>query len=260
MSQMLITANGRDLPDLRSWAERNDFGLELQAFADPATLDGHLEHVLAEHHRALAGFPGMLGVHGAFYDLSSASMDTAILGITRRRYEQNLWIAAELNARYVVFHINYPNSLKVPNMRPSWHRRQVAFWASLVEDAGRLGVTMLLENSAETDPSLLADILAEIGSPWLRACLDVAHATLYSEVPLDEWVAAFEPYLYSCHLNNHDGKLDLHWPLCTGVINYRQVLPRLQGLAKPPLLTLEMASVADMEASLPCFNSHGTLV
>jgi sugar phosphate isomerase/epimerase len=250
MDQVLIATDTNDVLAYRHWAEQVDMGLELQAFTDPELLANNWHEILREHQRQLAGFRGCLGLHGAFYDLLSASLDPGVVELTRRRYRQNLHAAQVLGARYVVFHANYMGILKLPDYQPGWHRRQVDFWSHFAEEAAATGIYLLLENMWEDDPTIITDVLAEVNSPNLRACLDVAHAALYSRIPILEWIETFAPYLHCCHLNNHDGRLDLHWPLGQGIIDYEPVLASLRRLPNPPLLTLEMSSRTFLEASL----------
>jgi sugar phosphate isomerase/epimerase len=251
MDQVLISTEREDLCSHIEWAERMGFGLELQAFADPRVLAGEWRTVLKEHKKQLAHFDGRLGLHGAFYDMISASLDPEVVRLTRRRYRQNLQAAAELGAEYVVFHVNYMGTLKLPNYRHGWHERQVEFWSRFVEEAELIGVHLLLENLWEDEPALIANILAVINHPCLRACLDVAHATLYSTVSIDEWITCVSPFIYCCHLNNHNGEVDLHWPLNQGVVSYPPILEELRHLERPPLLTLEMPDRGRMMDSLP---------
>jgi sugar phosphate isomerase/epimerase len=250
MDQVLITTEVKDVAAYRLWAEESGLGLELQAFSDPQLLAGDWQAILRDHQRLLAGFRGCLGLHGAFYDLISASLDPGVVRLTRERYRQNLHAAQELGAGYVVFHANYMGILKLPDYRPGWHRRQVDFWSRFAEEAAAAGLYLLLENMWEDDPTIITDVLAEVNSPHLRACLDIAHAVLYSRTPVAEWIETFEPYLHCCHLNNHDGHLDLHWPLDQGVIDYPPVLRHLRRLPRPPLLTLEMADQNSLKAGL----------
>jgi sugar phosphate isomerase/epimerase len=258
MDRVLITTEVNDVAAYRLWAEELGMGLELQAFTDPQLLSSNWRTTLCDHRRRLTGFQGCLGLHGAFYDLISASLDPDVVQLTRERYRQNLHVAQELGAGYVVFHASYMGILKLPDYRPGWHRRQVDFWSRFVEEAAASGLFLLLENMWEDDPTIITDVLAEVNSPNLRACLDVAHAALYSRLPLSHWIDTFAPYLYCCHLNNHDGTLDLHWPLSRGVIDYPPILTRLRRLANPPLLTLEMADRDSVEASLPFLHLNGT--
>jgi sugar phosphate isomerase/epimerase len=126
----------------------------------------------------------------------------------------------------------------------------VEFWAPLAEEAAALNIHLLLENMWEDDPTIITDVLAQVNNPFLQGCLDIAHATLFSTLPVQQWVNTFTPFLFCCHLNNHDGLLDQHWPLHQGIIDYNPILSLLRALPRPPLLTLEMPCRSCVEGSL----------
>ena len=249
-SEVILATHCSDITPYRQLSTGKGYGLELQAFFDPQVLAGDWRRVLDEHQRALAGFEGTIGMHGAFFDLNSGSLDPAINAVVRLRLRQNLNIARKLRAKYIVFHANYLSMFKVPYYRQYWHERQVDFWQEIVEEAAAARVHILLENVAEDDPTILTDLLAEVNNPFFGACLDVAHTFLYSKRSIYTWIDALAPYLYVCHLNNHDGKLDQHWPLSQGVIDYDPILSYLSQLLYPPKLTLEVPNQAAMKQSL----------
>ncbi|MCB8918659.1 MAG: sugar phosphate isomerase/epimerase [Ardenticatenaceae bacterium] len=250
MDQLLLATYSLDFLDYRTWAETMGCGLELHTFTEPAVLAGDLPAIVARHKRQLRGFRGRLGLHGAFYDMVSASLDPEIVAVTRKRYRQNLQTAAALDAQYVVFHANYMGGFKLPNYRPGWHQRQLDFWGPFTLEAASHGLVVLLENMWAPEPEIIADLIRDVNSPNLRSCLDIAHATLFSSLPIQRWIEVLSPYLYCCHLNNHDGQLDLHLPLTQGVVDYAALLPQLRRLAHPPLFTLELPDRASIEASL----------
>jgi sugar phosphate isomerase/epimerase len=253
MDRLLITTDYDNLSGSLDLATREPIGLELQLFSDPLILSERFEQTLAEVRQQLAGFRIPIGVHGAFMDMSPGSPDPAVAALTRERYRQGLQAAAALGAGYMVVHLNYLGLFKLDNYRQGWHQRQLAFWAAFAQEAAEAGVPILLENSWEDEPALITAILDEVGHPFLRACLDVAHATLYGKLPIEAWIKAFEPYLHCCHLNNHDGQTDLHWPLGEGIVDYDEVLASLRGLAEPPLLVLELNNLNHVRQSLKFF-------
>jgi len=254
MDQILFAVYDRDVRAYRRRAEELHCGLELHIFSEPAVLSGELEPLLRSYKRQLNGFQGQLGLHGAFYDMVSASVDPEIVAVSRKRFRQNLRIAAELGASYVVFHANYMGGLKLANYRAGWHQRQVDFWGAFAGEAEPLGLTLLLENMWAGDPHVIGDVLSDVNRPNFRACFDIAHAALYSERSFAEWLRVLAPFLYCCHLNNHDGLLDQHWPLKRGVIDYMRVLPTLRALSAPPLFTLELPNWESIAASLALFS------
>jgi sugar phosphate isomerase/epimerase len=252
----ISTYSLEDIAAYRPHAERLHGGLELHTFADPALLccNGDLEHIVAHYEAALAGFPGILGFHGAFYDMISASVDPDVVALTLRRYRQGVDIAGRLHGDYIIFHANYMGGWKLANYRAGWHERQVNFWRPFVEEAAARGLTVLLENMWAPEPEILYDVLAAVNHPAMRACLDMAHAALYSQEPLSHWIEVLAPYLHVCHLNNTDGVLDNHLPLGAGIIGYGPILNQLRALPQPPLLTLEMPSWEIVSSSLPFFD------
>lgn len=243
-----------DIAPYRDWAEQLQCGLELHTFADPGALDGDMDGMIAEHRRLLQGFRGPLGFHGAFYDMVSGSLDPEVVSVTRRRYRQNLAIASALNGQYVIFHANYMGAFKLANYRAGWHRRQVKFWRTLVDEAADRQLTVLLENMWADDPTVISDILGEVDNPQFLACLDVSHAVLFSDRPLLNWIELLQPRLHCCHFNNTDGDLDLHWPLEKGIIDPEPIIGRLRRLPLPPYMTLELPDWPTIARSLRYFD------
>lgn len=246
---LLATYSLEHVLTYRPWAEQMGYGLELHNFVNPAQLTDLPQQLIA-YKQALRDFAGPVGLHGAFYDMVSASVDPAIVKLTRHRYQQSLEIAGELGASYVVFHMNYMGGFKLANYRAGWHQRQVDFWGEFIQMSAHFGITVLLENMWADDPCLAKDILAEVNHPQLRACFDVAHAALFSPTPLDVWFTTLAPYIHCLHVNNHDGSLDLHWPLNRGTIDYKAVLQQVAQLPRPVHLTLEMPDRQHIETSL----------
>lgn len=255
MNQTLFTTyTGEDLERYRQWAERLGCGLEIHTFSKPSILsqNGSLGASVQFHERALEGFNGPLGFHGAFYDMVSASVDPEVVALTRRRYRQNLEIASRLGGEYVVFHANYMGGLKLANYRTGWHERQVEFWHSFMrKEAADFDLYVLLENMWADEPQIISDIVDAVNHPRLQICFDMAHAQLFSLHPLEVWIDVFGSHLYCCHLNNTDGYLDQHWSLEKGVIDYPPLLERLRTVEPPPLLTLEMPDLETIASSLP---------
>ncbi|NLF65439.1 MAG: sugar phosphate isomerase/epimerase [Chloroflexi bacterium] len=250
---LYATYNLDDITFYRPQAERLQGGLELHMFSEPTLLssNGQIDEAIAAYAAALKGYSGILGFHGAFYDMVSASLDPEVVALTLRRYRQGLEIASQLGGDYLVFHANYMGGWKLPNYQIGWHERQVAFWRPFAAEAAERGIYVLLENMWAPDPAILRDVIEEVDNPYMRACLDVAHATLYSELPISHWIEVLAPYLSLCHLNNTDGRLDNHAPLGEGIIDYSLVLAQLRALPAPPLLTLEMSDRDVVSASLP---------
>lgn len=239
-------------------ALEHGLGLEIMAFAYPDVLDGNWKHTVATYKTLLRSVVGPLTLHGPFFDMAPGSPDPQINELTARRYQQALHIAAELEVEIVNLHANFIGSLHNPSYRTGWHQRNVPFWGSMAELAQTYGVTVTIENMWEFQPGILAEVLREVDHPYLKACLDVGHATVFGEKShtLDDWIDALRPYIAHTHMNNNNGVLDEHYGLnwSQGVLNYHDILPKLRALKPAPNFVLEMWQVDDMRDSLGYFD------
>ena len=252
MDRALISVEHfRDLSEYLLIATQHGLGLELQEFSEPAVLDGDWRSLLDRYQQALADFPGIRSMHGPYIDLVSGSPDMRLVALTRERYLHSLEIGHELGVRYIDFHANYLPLVDHPNYLPGWIERQVVFWSAMAERAEQYDIVLLLENMWEPDPAILNSILDRIPSPYLKACLDVGHAALYSRLSISAWIKALGQNLIYTHLHNNHGNMDVHLAFGEGVLDFAEVLAMLRALPQPPLFGLELPDLASIKASLP---------
>lgn len=251
--RVLLSSSPKNIDACVELAVKHGMGIEVMAFAYPNLLDGDWHSVLA-HYKTLLAPVSMITMHGPFMDMASGSPDSQINAVCMGRFRHAIRIAHELGAKIVVLHANFIASIHTEEYRSGWQQRNVAFWGQIADYAAQLNVTVAVENMWEFDPDIIGDVLKMVDHPNLRACLDVGHAHLYSKVPFSEWLSTLAPYLVHMHMNNNDGTLDVHGGLAGGVLDYAGVLAAVRALPNQPSITLEMDSVADMEASLPFFS------
>ena len=236
---------------------QHGLGIELMAFSLPHVLDSDWRKLNREYRAALADVVGPLTIHGPFMDLVSGSPDERINMVTYGRYEHVIRIAAGLGIRQVVLHANYIGLLHNDFYRQGWHQRNVDFWGPLGDYAKAYDVVVAIENMWEYDPTIISNLLQELQHPNLKACIDVGHATLFSDpgVTFDSWLDAMRPWVIELHLNNNDGSMDEHhgfdWE--QGVLDYDELMPKLRELPADPVMVLEMDRVDDMRSSLHYF-------
>lgn len=253
MADRVLLSAGRDnIEECIELACQYDLGIEVMAFAFPDVLDGNWSELLSRYRAILRLVPGEIAMHGPFMDMVSGSPDERINAVCSERYRHAIRIGAELRAKVVVFHANFIGTLHNPEYRVGWHDRNIAFWNPIAEYAKQHGLIVTIENMWEFDPNIIGDVLKDVDHPNLRACVDVGHAHLFSdeEVRFETWLQTMEPWLIHTHMNNNDGKLDVHQALNNGVINYFKILPQIRALPNPPTITLEMYKVEEMRASL----------
>ncbi|MBK8020257.1 MAG: sugar phosphate isomerase/epimerase [Chloroflexi bacterium] len=251
---VLLSAGLGNIQGCIDLAVEAGLGIEAMAFAYPHILDGDVRATVQEYRTLLKPVPGAIALHGPFMDMAVGSPDNHINNVVKARFRQTLEIAHDLEAKLVVLHANFIAAIRTDEYRAGWQSRNVDLWGEIGDVAQRLGVLVAVENMWEFDPYIIGDVLKRVNHPWVRACLDVGHTRLYSEVAFDTWLQVLAPYLIHVHLNNNDGLQDSHRALTTGVVEYAGVIAQLRRLPVPPTMTLEMDQIADMVQSLPFFS------
>ncbi len=252
--KVLLSASDRNIEDCIRLALEYQLGIELMVFAFPHILDGDWQGTIARYKQLLRPVIGSRSMHGPFMDMAPGSPDRRINALCFERYQHGIRIASELEIPIVVFHANFIAAIHTLEYRTGWHQRNLDFWIPVAEYAQQYGVTVAVENMWEFDPDIIGDLLKEINHPNLRACLDIGHAHLFGEVPFERWLNSLGELIVHTHINNNDGKIDIHMGLDHGVLDYQQVLPLLRALPAHPTMTLEMDEVDFMKNSLPLLN------
>lgn len=255
MSKVHLAQSRKDITRHLELALKHGCGLELQAFSNPDVLNGSWRALLDDYKALLQDFPGSLSCHGAFFDMSSASFDPAVVALTRERYLLNLDIAAELGASQIVFHTNFLPMIRTEHYRTEWLKNQRAFLLELEPEAAQRGLKVALENMWDPDPHLLRELFKDLPAPHFGVCLDVSHAYLYRfnrQQPLEAWIETLRAFIIHVHVNNTRGVIDEHLALNApgGAINYTELLPLLATLERDPILVIEIDDPDAAEQSL----------
>lgn len=256
--QVSLSAGIGNFEECVALACERGLGIELMAFSLPGLLDGEWRALEHEYGAALADVPGKLSIHGPFMDLVSGSPDERINMVSYGRYEHVIRIADLLGVQQIVLHANYIGLLHNEVYRRGWHQRNVDFWGPLGDYARAYGVVVAIENMWEFDPTIIGNLLRELDHPHLKACIDVGHATLFSDpdVTFDDWLETLAPWVIELHMNNNNGVMDEHYGFDwdQGVLDYARLLPQLRALLSEPVMVLEMDRIEDMIASLRYFD------
>ena len=219
-------------------ARSYDLGLELADFCTALNLDqperSKREAAMADRMSGLSRFV----LHAPFCELTPCAVDPMIGEVSRFRYEQAAELALAHGVKRLVIHSGF-----VPNVYyPGWYMEQAPrFWREYLATKPA-DFELLLENVLDPEPGILAQTAAAVGDPRLGLCLDIGHATVYSERSWQEWTEAFAPYLRHVHLHDNDGAADLHLPLGTGALPLKPWLEALEQAR--PTYTLESMDAA----------------
>lgn len=174
--------------------------------------------------------------HGPFNELFPCAIDPLARELAAKRYLQAVQMAGEYGAKKLVFHGGY-----LPHVYyPCWYTEQsVLFWKDFLKKIPE-DVTLCIENVLESDPQWMADITAGVDDPRLRLCLDVGHAHVCSEIPVEQWLETLAPWLGHFHIHNNDRSFDTHSPLDEGTIPMKELLTRAEALCPDASFTLEV--------------------
>ncbi len=222
----LAAAPGEAEPALDA-ARRSGAGVEFSLFDTRTYIDG--PGALAPL-RALALRPKAvpLSAHGPIYDLNLGSPEPFVREFTAKATAAALRAAREIGAARMVIHSGF-NPLLPRGVEASWCETAAETLRELAPEAKREKVDLLVENFFEEDPSTLVRLADS--APDVGLCFDLAHARLRSKVPFGEWIEAFGDRVREFHLNDCDGRDDLHWSLGRGVCD---VVPFLESIASGP--------------------------
>ncbi len=220
-------------------AREYGLGAEVQVLGLPDTLAGDFSALLARIKSATKGLAGPIGFHGPFIDLPHYSADPDIRAVCRKRYHQAFDLAEELGACYVLFHSQYNPIIRVPKYRQMYHDGNLSFWPEFVERAEAAGIPIYLENMFDDSPDPMCDIVQALDSPSVQLCLDIAHAVIFSELTLADWIAAYGSHLAHVHINDCHGDSDDHLGLGMGSLDLADAFKQLRATGKPLRYVLE---------------------
>jgi sugar phosphate isomerase/epimerase len=253
-SRYAVTVPFDSLPDHIAFLKSNRLNVEIMMYATNWIRAYPHNEVKAMGERLEA--EGIeVSIHGPLFDLNPGSQDTIIRDYTKFNFMRCLNISALLKASIVVFHLGL-NPLTPQDYRDAWLRTSMKTWKPVVSHAGRLGITIALENMFLNEPHLLRKVIDMVDDPHMQACLDVGHVNVYSVVPLEEWIQALAGNIVKIHINDNDGRNDLHLPFGEGNVDYAHVYKLLRQYRVNALMTLEMAP-DKLPQTLSYIDQHG---
>lgn len=218
-----------------------DYGLgaEIQIFGLPKTLASDYTSLLERVAEGAAQLDGVIGCHGPFIDTIHYSTDPEIREVCRLRYLQAFDVAEALGARYVLFHSQYNPIIKVPIYPAIYHEESLRFWPEILEEAEHRKIPVYIENMFDASPDPIRRLADALNSPHFRLCLDIAHATIHSDLGISRWIEVYGPHLAHVHMNDCNGHLDDHLGLGQGKLDLTGAIALLKRTKLPLTYALE---------------------
>lgn len=233
----------------RACFEYNDFYMP-DLLDDPAALRERIAL-----YRSLGREPGRDTMHGAFFDVIVHSDDPLIRAVGARRVEQSMEVATALGVRGVVFHTGAIATFFSNAYDENWVRANRAFWSDVC--ARYPGIQVFMENMFDTRYSLMLALAKEMTDvPNFGICLDYSHAGIFGKDPA-AWLNALAPYVRHIHVNDHDGRSDLHAPIGTGVTDWALFERAVSGAGIDPSILIETRSLENWEQSAGFLSQNG---
>jgi sugar phosphate isomerase/epimerase len=215
-NQLIIAPKEHSIEESVAFATANQAGLELPNFMYPKTLMNR-QTELAQVAEALQDFTLPVSLHGPVFDVNPVSLDPELAETSRRRYEQAIECALTLNATHLVFHSQWTPIYTVSDCYKPWLDATVSFYQTLVERyVKETDLTIVIENFLDTSPHVLNDLVNAIGSPNVKACLDIGHVNLFSDLSPVDWLGRLGNNVAYIHAHNNFGQQDDHLPLAEG--------------------------------------------
>ncbi len=155
---------------------------------------------------------------------------------------ESLEQSRQLEARKAVVHFHTRSQMTFEEKTQTLRRLQ--------RGAAESGIVLCLENTEETVEALKSVFVAV---PELRFCLDVGHANLFSNNPLD-FLRIFKDRLEHLHISDNRGgnteKDDLHLPPGEGSVDFPSIFSMLKELGYDGAMTVELHPRFDVNVKL----------
>lgn len=230
------------------WLKAGARDIELQDLCESyALMDGDWRPLARQQAALLDGHRGRTGVHAPFWNMHLDAIDPLIRRVVQGRYAQGLDFCEEVGGQWLVVH----SPFYFWGHPMAQHRRTLSQEIGLaqltlepvVARAAALGVTVVIENILDRDPTPLMALVASFDSPRLRLSVDTGHAHMGAPqggLSAQGWLTQTAPLLGHVHVQDNDGSADEHLAPGEGTVHWPGVLRALRATTTDPFMVLEV--------------------
>lgn len=255
MQKFISSSVCKNFEDSVKFANELGTNIEISRFArDLSDIDNTFDSRIITMKKALEGFEGEISIHGFLFDLCVVSLDPMIKKVSQKRYMQTYEAAKVLGAKTVLFHTGFNAPLKCEDYRRSFRKNFIAYMKDFVKNFEDSDMVMVLENVQETSPAFILDIIENVGSPNLKASLDIGHANIHSDIPVTQWIKTYGKNLYHMHIHNNYGDDDSHFSLLDGNIDAKEVFRTVLECGLNPKIVFEIFEKEAVKESIALLN------
>lgn len=182
----------------------------------------------------------------------TAGFDTVILPAVERSFQCAALLGVPQIVVHPIHHIRYHGNEK---MLWQWNTE---YYHTLLPMAKQYGVRIALENMWQTDPlrgcgdadvfshpEEFRDFLDSLNDPWAVACVDVGHAGLAGEDPVD-LLRTLGHRVKALHIHDNHHKIDDHTLPYLGKLDWEAITGALGEIGYSGDLTFEVTSYLTM--------------
>lgn len=235
-------------PDAADLAQRHGLGLEIDEFCTAMNFDTGFDRWDAQVRGHLKKSDRFI-IHAPFSELSPCAIDPMVRQVTRHRLMQSVELCAHYGISRMVVHTGF-----IPRTYfPVWFVDQASvFFRNLLGNCPS-DFELLIENVLDPDPRPILDMVEAVGDHRAGICLDVGHAHVASDVPVNRWMDVLAPRIRHYHLHDNDKSADAHLAPGDGVIGYPALFERISDLTPDATATFECTDAARCVSRLQTF-------
>ncbi|MCG8529433.1 MAG: sugar phosphate isomerase/epimerase [Desulfovibrionales bacterium] len=199
-------------------------------------------------------------IHLPFFDLVPGSLNNVILQGTRDTLLKALDLSQHYKPKHFVGHPSYQAGQHA-FFYDEWLSRSLLTWQLLLKESDA-DIPLYLENTYETSPDPILDILAGLSEERAGFCFDVGHWHSFAKGAkkqnLKAWLDAIAHRLGHLHLHDNDGSDDQHRALGSGSVPLLDVFDYMQENDLTPSATLEPHDEDAFPVSMEFLETHST--
>lgn len=173
-----------------------------------------------------------------------------------------VWMAKFLGSPYMVVHPLTPDGAAAEPHPEETRAINLDFFTRLAAVGAEAGVTVCVENmpwpdAPLTHPKALVSLVRDIGSPYLKICLDTGHSAAVGIQPAQS-VRDIGGELLAClHIHDNEGSRDFHWLPYTGVTDWTAFNAALHEVGYQGVISLETSVSGNIPADIREYHEIG---
>ncbi|MCF0242393.1 MAG: sugar phosphate isomerase/epimerase [Treponema sp.] len=256
--QLLIIPSAKSLNESIELSKEYNTGFEFNDFAMPWMLENEKGcSDLISKYLSTPELPSFTTTHGAFFDVLVFSDDIRIREVSEMRVYQSMDAARKLGCKGIVFHGNINPLLLAtaagPIYEKHWLESSRDFFRTVCRDYPEINI--YIENMWDQTPDHLQNLAKEMTDlANFGLCFDYAHAGI-SKTDTEEWSKKLGPYIKHVHINDNDGKSDLHLALGDGITDWNKFFELKYRFFNDASVLIETSSIENQRKSLKFLNT-----